>query len=89
METKHDLSSGTAKINLTELKSALLFGGRHAQNECERALSDLQNSRTLRERLYATRNLNEASTALAKISTSLYYLDEAKKRDEIVIDKEE
>jgi hypothetical protein len=86
--TKHDLNAEVAKLNLTELKSALLFGGRHAQTEVERAIGQLQNSKTHLERMCAAQRLSEATTALNKITTSVYYLDEANSRDEIEVIKE-
>jgi hypothetical protein len=94
--TNHDLSANVAKLNLNNLIELAQMAAGAAKVACERELSGLQhtllyNKEGNKESVarYDAQNLAKAAHLASIAFENLFYLTEAKERDEIVVIKNE
>ena len=88
--TKHNLSAGTAKLNLDNLIQLAEVASGLSKVECEREISKLQSasfSGHLWEAKHAAINLASAANSAAIAFESLCVLKESKNREEIIVVK--
>lgn len=89
--TKHDLSAGTAKLNLNNLITLANAAVGFTKVQCERALNRLQYASIasdVHEMMCASADLADAATACQAACENLHYLAESKTRDEINVIKD-
>ena len=82
----HDLSYQKTTLNFDRLLKVANIATSYSKQACERSLRELQVA-SVRDMKYAAKRLAECSVDLACATDTLYVLQEARDRNELIIDR--